>query len=340
MKKTLTIALAAIMSAAVCAAPAQDKKKKNQESAQPKAVAQTGQFASERDSISYAAGVAATQGLLPFLKQQYGIDTTDVMLKAVAEGYMSAIKSANDANAKAFNTGLTIGDMSLNRILPSMKSALEDTPDSINTDLFHKGFIAGLLGDASMFTPQEAQKIFQTTADSLVKAKNDAYKTEQDAWLAANQKKKGVQTTASGLQYKVIKMGKGEKPTKTDEVEVKYEGKMIDGTIFDSSYERNPQTATFRCDQVIKGWTEALTMMPVGSTWELYIPEDLAYGNRQDGKIKPYSALIFKVELLSVKKSEKDEKKEETKGGNTVEKRKEVTLKPVTLRPVGSSKKK
>jgi len=98
----------------------------------------------------------------------------------------------------------------------------------------------------------------------------------------------------------VLVEGTGAQPKAEEEVEVKYEGKLIDGTVFDSSYKRNPQTAKFRCNQVIKGWTEALTMMPVGSKWELYIPQELAYGDRQAGKINPYSTLIFTVELLDI----------------------------------------
>ena len=110
-------------------------------------------------------------------------------------------------------------------------------------------------------------------------------------------------TLPSGLQYKVISNGSGEKPTATDEVVVKYEGKLIDGTVFDSSYKRTPDTSSFRCDQVIAGWTEALQLMTPGSKWELYIPQDLAYGAREMGSIPAYSTLIFTVELLKVNKS-------------------------------------
>ena len=106
-----------------------------------------------------------------------------------------------------------------------------------------------------------------------------------------------MKTTASGLQYKVLRAGNGPVPSKDDKVTVKYEGQLIDGTVFDSSYKRDPQTSSFGVGQVIKGWTEALCMMPVGSKWELYIPQELAYGDRQAGTIKPYSTLIFTVEL-------------------------------------------
>ena len=122
---------------------------------------------------------------------------------------------------------------------------------------------------------------------------------EGKQFLAENAKKEGVTTTASGLQYEVLSEGNGKRPAATDKVRCHYEGRLIDGTVFDSSYERG-KPATFRCSQVIKGWTEALTRMSEGDVWELYIPYQLAYGERESGKIKPYSALIFKVELHKV----------------------------------------
>mgnify|MGYP002929949961 FL=1 len=117
------------------------------------------------------------------------------------------------------------------------------------------------------------------------------------------------------MQYKVLTAGTGEVATKDDNVTVRYEGKTIDGNVFDSSYKRNPDTSTFRPDQVIKGWTEALTSMPAGSTWMLYIPQELAYGSRAAGQIKPYSTLIFKVELVKIDRKQQptEAKKEEKK---------------------------
>jgi len=120
-------------------------------------------------------------------------------------------------------------------------------------------------------------------------------------FLEENKKKDGVITTESGLQYKIIRQGKGAIPTDMSKVKVNYIGKLIDGKEFDSSYKRK-YPAVFRADQVIKGWTEALTMMPVGSKWEIYIPQELGYGSRSLDKIKPYSTLIFEIELLSIEK--------------------------------------
>jgi FKBP-type peptidyl-prolyl cis-trans isomerase FklB len=129
--------------------------------------------------------------------------------------------------------------------------------------------------------------------EKLIKAGRD--------FLAENGKKAGIITTPSGLQYEVLKKGEGEVPQKTDKVKCHYEGRLIDGTVFDSSIKRG-EPAVFGLNQVIKGWTEALSLMPVGSKWRLYIPQELGYGERQAGQIPPYSTLIFDVELLSIEK--------------------------------------
>jgi FKBP-type peptidyl-prolyl cis-trans isomerase FklB len=151
-----------------------------------------------------------------------------------------------------------------------------------------------------------ARTTFQTKMDEIKKTHIEkTYASNREAgekFLAENAKKEGVVTLPSGLQYKVITEGKGAIPADTSLVEVNYEGRLIDGTVFDSSYERG-QSAKMRANQVIKGWTEALVHMPVGSKWELYIPQELAYGdNDRSDKIKPFSALVFTVELLGIEK--------------------------------------
>jgi len=129
-----------------------------------------------------------------------------------------------------------------------------------------------------------------------------ANKIAGEKFLAENAKKAGVKTTADGLQYEVIKQGNGPLPTDTSKVKVNYHGTLIDGTVFDSSVERKTPIV-FQVNQVIKGWTEALKMMPVGSKYKLYIPQELAYASADRGKIKPFSMLIFEVELISIEKS-------------------------------------
>ena len=146
-------------------------------------------------------------------------------------------------------------------------------------------------------TPDSAMKV----AERQFQYQQQMVKNLNAKFLEDNKQLKGVKTTESGLQYRVLTMGTGAVATDTSEVEVHYEGTLIDGTVFDSSYKRG-KPATFRADQVIKGWTEALKMMPEGSVWDLYIPYNLAYGERGTRGIPPFATLIFKVELLKVKK--------------------------------------
>ena len=154
-------------------------------------------------------------------------------------------------------------------------------------------------------TMEQAQQIAQTKM-AAVKAKNmekqyGPNKTAGEKFLAANKTKAGVKTLPSGVQYKVIKEGNGPMPKDTSMVKVNYEGRTIEGKVFDSSYKRG-EPLELRANQVIKGWTDALVHMPVGSVWEVYIPQELAYGEREQGDIKPFSALIFKIELISAGK--------------------------------------
>jgi FKBP-type peptidyl-prolyl cis-trans isomerase FklB len=134
-----------------------------------------------------------------------------------------------------------------------------------------------------------------------MKAEYTSQIAEDDKFMAENKTVDGVVTLPSGLQYKVITEGTGAKPVATDRVTVHYKGTLLDGTVFDSSLDRG-EPATFGVGQVIKGWTEALQLMPVGSKWMLYIPYDLAYGAREQGSIKPFSNLVFEVELIDIPK--------------------------------------
>jgi len=157
-------------------------------------------------------------------------------------------------------------------------------------------------------TEAEAQAVLtQLQADMRKKQEEkaqqagEANQKEGEAFLAANKSKPGVVTLPSGLQYKILKEGTGPKPTATDSVVCNYQGTLINGTEFDNSYKRG-EPATFPVNGVIKGWTEALQLMPVGSKWQLFVPADLAYGPRGAGAdIGPNSTLIFEVELLSIK---------------------------------------
>ena len=146
----------------------------------------------------------------------------------------------------------------------------------------------------------KAQEMMRSIKAKVLEKEFGANKKAGEDFLAKNAKAEGVVTLPSGVQYKVLKEGNGAIPKDTSRVKVHYEGRTLDGKVFDSSYKRN-QPTDFRANQVIKGWTDALTHMPAGSVWEVYIPQELAYGERQQGaEIKPFSMLIFKIELLEV----------------------------------------
>ena len=295
MRKIIMLTLV-ILAGVTLHAQAKDKNKKPNIAVQQPTV----KLVSPSDTVSYIAGMAATDGLLPYLQQGFGVDAEH--MADVIRGFEEAQTHIDDPAFKAYAAGMQIANKVNSSILPNMKLAFEGSADSIRQAMFIKGFIAALQNDTTFFAQSEASKLYRQRAEQVVETRNAAYKKENEDWLKANAKKEGMQTTPSGLQYKVLVAGNGPKPKATDKVKVKYEGRMIDGTVFDSSYKRDPQTNSFRCNEVIKGWTEALTMMPVGSKWEICIPQELAYGARQAGQIKPYSTLVFTVELLEIEK--------------------------------------
>ena len=259
---------------------------------------------SEIDSLSYMMGVTNTQGLMDFAAQRMGVDSANIsnFIKGIEEGI-----NLNSKKDKAYMAGVQIGQQISGDMFEGINRQLfgNDSTQALSKDNFLAGFIAAVKNGA-VVTVEDAKAFVETRTEAIkakaLEAKYGENKAAGEKFLAENKTKEGVVTTESGLQYKIIKAGKGEIPTKESTVKVNYKGTLIDGTEFDSSYKRNAP-ASFRADQVIKGWTEALTMMPVGSKWELYIPQELAYGARETGgQIKPFSTLIFEVELLEIEK--------------------------------------
>ncbi len=185
----------------------------------------------------------------------------------------------------------------------------------VDPNLFLQGMKDAIAGGKMLMSEDEARAAIMQTQNELrtkqqaqMQAAAEANKKEGDAFLAANKTKEGVVALPSGLQYKILKEGTGPKPKATDSVVCNYRGTLINGTEFDSSYKRG-QPATFPVSGVIKGWTEALQLMPVGSKWQLFIPPDLAYGERGAGaEIGPNSTLIFEVELLSIQEKSQEKK--------------------------------
>lgn len=243
------------------------------------------------DSINYAFGVANGTDVKAYVLAE---DTTgdgfNEFVKAVNAGLKK--KCINPQNiAMGEQIGKTIKEQEANGLV-GVEQLVTDF------ELIKQGFINGLYQDESQFTQQEAAEYIQNAIASL---KYGQTKQEGEEFLAANATKDGVIVTESGLQYEVIKMGKGPKPSATDRVRVHYHGTLIDGTVFDSSVERG-EPITFGLNQVIAGWTEGVQLMPVGSKFRFYIPQELGYGAREAGSIPPYSTLIFEVELLDIEK--------------------------------------
>ena len=259
---------------------------------------------SDIDTVSYAIGMAQTQGLKDYLVGRLGVDTAymDAFIKGLNEG----ANAGDDKKRAAYFAGIQIGQQISNQMVKGINHELfgEDSTKTISLKNFMAGFVAGTIGKGGLMTVDSAAQMAQDMMRAI-KAKNlekefGPNKEAGEKYLADNAKKEGVKVLPSGVQYKVLKEGTGALPKDTSLVKVHYEGKTIDGKVFDSSYSRN-QPADFRANQVIKGWTDALVHMPAGSVWEVYIPQELAYGERQQGAdIKPFSMLIFKIELLEV----------------------------------------
>lgn len=244
-------------------------------------------------------------GLKQYLTERIGVDTA--YIADFLQGFDNGQLTENDKRQKARMAGIEIRTQLQEQIIPQITKQVDDSLQIIAPEEFIAGFRAGLSGEndripVSMDSTQQAvRKQMDYYHGAAMERKYGANRKAGEDFLKQNGKQKDVVTTASGLQYKVIQKGEGEIPTATQRVRVNYEGRLIDGTVFDSSYKRN-EPATFGCNQVIKGWTEALTMMPVGSKWELYIPQELAYGDRDMSTIPPFSTLIFTVELLDIEK--------------------------------------
>jgi len=265
----------------------------------------------ESDSLAYGIGISDAHGL----RQQLiggGIDS--VYLDAFVQGFLNSA-FATDSQKIAYNIGVQIGlninERSFNQYY-NQRFFGDDSAKYLNKDVFLAGFVAGILEKnikmektaAADYVDQVMAKIRAEQEKKQIEETEKLYAPNKEAgikFLNENKDKAGVITLESGVQYKIIKKGNGPKPTTTDRVKVNYKGTLVDGTEFDNSYD-NKEKPVFGVTQVIPGWTEILQLMPVGSKWEVYIPQELAYGVQDRGTIKPFSALIFEMELLEIVK--------------------------------------
>lgn len=251
----------------------------------------------EIDTLSYAIGVAQSQGLNEYISQRLGVDTA--YMAEFVQGVLDGANAGDDKKKAAYFAGTQIGQQLGQQMIPGINSNIfaNDSTKSISKNNLLAGFISAILKKDTKMTVTEADSTANAIAANI---KYGDRKVKNEEFLAENAKKDSIVTLPSGVQYKILKEGNGALPTDSNQVVVNYEGKLIDGTVFDSSYQRN-QPATFGVSQVIAGWQEALKLMPVGSEWEIYIPQEKGYGTRDMGNIPPYSTLIFKVELLEIK---------------------------------------
>lgn len=221
-----------------------------------------------------------------------------VMGLAMSTAMAAADALATDKDKLSYSIGADLGKNFKNQSI------------DVNPEALAKGMQDAMSGTQLILTDEQMkdvlgkfQKDLMAKRSAEMNKKADENKAKGEAFLTANKAKAGVVVLPSGLQYKILEEGKGAKPSKTDTVTVEYKGTLIDGTVFDST-EKTGKPATFQLSQVIPGWTEALQLMPAGSTWEIYVPSNLAYGPRSvGGPIGPNETLVFKIHLITVKKA-------------------------------------
>lgn len=255
------------------------------------------------DTVSYAIGVAQTQGLKEYLVKGLGVDTA--YMDEFFRGVNTGVNAGDDKKKTAYYAGLQIGQQISNQMVKGINHELfgDDSTKTISLKNFMAGFVSGASGEKGLMNMSQAQmvaraKIAEIKSKTIEKQYGENKKAGEK-YLADYAKKAGVKKLEGGVLYTVIKEGSGEMPKDTSWVRVHYEGKTIDGKVFDSTYKRN-KPVTLRANQVIPGWTTALIHMPVGSVWEVVIPQDQAYGDHETSDIKPFSTLIFKIELVGV----------------------------------------
>ena len=259
---------------------------------------------SDIDTLSYAIGMSQTQGLKDYLVMRMGMDTAyiDDFLK----GFYESVRSGEDAKKNAYYAGLQIGQQVSQGMVKNINQMIfgEDSTQTINENNLYAGFMAAVAGKFDIMTLDSANNYAQTKMDVVRNAAREKQyadnKKAGEDFMATVAKKEGIKELGNGVYYEVLTEGKGEVAADTCRVKVKYEGTLTDGTVFDSNMDKEP--TVFGASQVIPGFKAALTTMPVGSKWKVYIPQDQAYGAQDMGNIKPFSALIFTIDLLGIEK--------------------------------------
>lgn len=255
------------------------------------------------DTLSYELGVANSQGVKLYIANQLGVDTA--YMDEFYKGFAAAAQANDDKKLQAYYAGVQIGTQVGTQVYGAANSELFglDSTKTVNLRQLVAGFIEGAKGEPKIpleTIRRELTQRIDTYKDETLSKTFGANKKKGIAFIAKKAKEPGIQKLPGGTLYKVLTQGNGPVPKKDAKVQVIYEGKLIDGTVFDSSAKNNDGKPTeIQVAAVIPSWREALTRMPEGSEWELYVPYDQGYGNHEAGQIKPYSALIFKIKLVN-----------------------------------------
>ncbi len=292
MKKDIRIAIATLIFATTCFA--QTATAQNQIS-----------LRSQTDSLNYALGVANGDGIKNNYFQNKPLEECiGVFMKSMDEAFAADKQFVKPDSTNIYAPIIEIG----NKVGTALKAQASTglmgiSGQKVDFQLIKKGINDGMRDNNSLMSPANSQKYLQETTAKIkqqnISPEDKLNKTTSEAFLAKNKLRKEVLTTQSGLQYEIIKKGVGEIPTNSSKVRVLYKGSKIDGSIFDENL-KSGQPMAFKLSDVIKGWTEALQLMPVGSKFKVYIPQELAYGHVKHGDIKPFSALIYEIELLGI----------------------------------------
>lgn len=257
------------------------------------------------DSISYEIGVANSKGLSTYISGQLNVDTT--YMDEFYKGLLTVAQAKGDKKLAAYFAGIQVGQQITGQIYESANHEIfgNDSAHSISLDLLIAGIIDGTTG-ATAYPTEDAIKGLQERLgkyhEDFVATTYAENKQQSEAYIAAKAKEKGVKALPGGTLYKEIVKGSGKQPKIENDVEIIYKGRLIDGTVFDSS---DDQSVTIPLSQLIPAWKEALPQMKEGSKWELYIPYDQAYNEHEMGIIKPFSALVFTVELVNAEVEKK-----------------------------------
>lgn len=254
------------------------------------------------DTLMYFYGMSRTDGIMSYLTMQVGVDTA--YMDAFYQGFKEGAKHFSPKDI-AFYEGVRLAHLINNQWVDNLNQEIfmGDSGQSVNRKSLLAGFYNGVKykDQLDIMHAQSFSHVkLETIKNNYKKLKYADHIAASEQFLAENKNRAGVITTESGLQYKIIKDASGDVPGERAKIKVHYRGTLVDGTEFDNSYN-NKEPTTFYATQVIKGWAEALKMMPVGSKWELYVPHDLAYDAAGSlPKIPPYSTLIFEIELVEI----------------------------------------